>query len=651
MSTPKANGDAGAGHELRRDIQALRGVAVLVVVLYHYSLGGLERGYLGVDVFFVISGYLISRQILLLRQAGRFSLRDFYLRRARRLLPALYAMLGALAAWMLAFASESEWQAFSSQIHGAVGYYANVVFWLEGGYFGGDARLKPLLHLWSLAVEEQFYLLLPVLLIVLRPRWWLPVLALLAFASLGACLWLVGPAPEASFFLLPTRAWELLAGALLAAATLPGREPIAVVLTGVARWLAWPALLAAAAAVAFGHGRSHPGLDAGVVVSATVILIAARPGWLERGPLVAALARCGDISYSLYLVHWPLHALALSANLTRPLGWHASVGLLLLALLLAVLSYRFIEQPLRRPLADNRRFLGGIMITSLLLLALPWSRPRPPADEIDWPRVRAGVVGFDWRCDFSSTYDDPPECRNADRPRILVWGDSTAMHWVPGLAASGFEFRQATKSVCAPVLGIAPVLANYGEIWGNRCIAFNDSVMRHLERPDRSEQLVLLASTFTGFASQVFDGQRTLDADQDRVVAAFVATISRLREAGIAVAILAPLPSPGVDLGACLEKAAYGRHAADDLLASDCSFELDVSRERGAAALGLLGAIRRETAIEIVRPSDVLCSAGRCVASLDGVPLYRDALHLTRPGSEILVRRLRARLQALAERP
>ena len=210
---------------LRIDIQALRGLAVLLVILQHAKAGFIEAGFLGVDIFFVISGFLITGMLAKAIARGSFSFSEFYFRRAKRLLPAAYVTFATTAVLSYFLLDAAEWHDFTVQLAGAVTFTGNLALWQQTGYFEGAAALKPLLHVWSLAVEEQYYLLLPAAMALVPRRYWTAGNALLLFASLALCVVLTFSSPNAAFYLLPARAWELALGSLAALWTARGPAP------------------------------------------------------------------------------------------------------------------------------------------------------------------------------------------------------------------------------------------------------------------------------------------------------------------------------------------------------------------------------------------------------------------------------------------
>ena len=365
VSTP-VNAVATAAHSsepFRTDIQVLRGFAILLVLLHHGRLlPWLKAGHLGVDVFFVVSGYLITRVIQRALKDGTFSFTEFYLRRAKRLLPAAYSTFAVTVLLSNLFLTEPEMWDFAWQMLGAVTFTGNIALWMQTGYFEGAAQLKPLLHVWSLSIEEQYYLLLPAALMFTPPRFWkLGILAMVA-GSLLLCFALLSSKPGAVFYLLPTRAWELGLGSL---GVLVWEGSVA------GTWLArlfWPALAALLLVPFFPTGAPHPGLDALIVCTATLVILLRRhpllnQGWAARGP-----AHLGDISYSLYLVHWPLLAFSANAWVSPVPGW-VRAGLVVVSIFLSWGLYRWVEDPIRRlPFQATKKIICATLAASLGLV-------------------------------------------------------------------------------------------------------------------------------------------------------------------------------------------------------------------------------------------------------------------------------------------
>lgn len=355
----------------RPDIDGLRALAVLPVVLYHAGLG-FPGGYVGVDVFFVISGFLITSILRHDILSDRFSLLGFYDRRVRRIFPALFVMLGLTTLGAAAVLLPEHLLAFGRSLRATALFAANLHFWSLEGYFTEAAELKPLLHTWSLAVEEQYYLVFPPLLWgLMRSGKARLTLTALTLASFALALWQVRAAPQAAFYLPFGRVWELLAGSLLALSPDVARPLRAARL----RALLGLAGLAAILVPVFAYDRltPFPGLAALPPVLGTVAVLAtgaAGPGpvrWLlER----AVLRGIGLISYSLYLWHWPVLVLA-GYVAVLPMTWPQRVACLGLSFLLALLSWRFVERPFRGAARPGRVVLfGGAMSAIALTLVV-----------------------------------------------------------------------------------------------------------------------------------------------------------------------------------------------------------------------------------------------------------------------------------------
>lgn len=356
--------------QYRPDIDGLRAAAVLAVLLYHFDVPLFTGGFTGVDIFFVISGFLITQNIMADIGRGSFSFARFYVRRIKRLFPALYTtLLLSLLGSHLLFTPEHYAQ-FGKSLLCSVLSVSNILFWKEAGYFDTAAEFKPLLHTWSLAVEEQFYFVWPALLLLLsklgRKMWPVCFLILISIASLyGAEHWLHSD-PTGVFFLTPFRLAEFACGAVLV--WLPP-------LPATKKWLAEPLLALGLLGIswgifAFSKQTAFPGLHALIPCAGAALIIysgqAKFLGWLLRNPVAVAI---GLISYSLYLIHWPLLIFYKYWKYIEP-TWIERASLLLLCFLLAGLSWKFIEQPFRKGrVFSQRTFLVLCGLGAVLLLA------------------------------------------------------------------------------------------------------------------------------------------------------------------------------------------------------------------------------------------------------------------------------------------
>lgn len=637
-------------HGYRRDIDGLRAAAVAPVVLFHAGAPGFSGGFVGVDIFFVISGFLITGILVRDIQVPGAFLARFYDRRIRRIFPALLFMLAATSLAAVALMLPYELRKYGKDLVATFLFVSNIAFFREWqGYFGESSDLNPLLHMWSLAVEEQFYLVFPLALWGLhrlRLARLLPWILLGgALASLALATWLMmdGHA-KAAFYLLPSRAWELLLGAWLAVGPrrTAGRRVFNELLG------AGGLILIAYAVFALSPTSGVPGL-AGLIpcLGAALVIWSGRSQdtWTVRLLSTPAMVGLGLISYSLYLWHWPLLVLprvALMRDL-QPLEAAVAVGL---ATLMATVSWRYVERPFRRSAAVGERaatwsLAGGATATalglataSLLVGGLPGRLPQA-AVSLDQMRTRppASAACFE--------VVDPAEigaclAAGSGAPKVILWGDSHAMQYADALASrarrQGLDLRVAARGGCPPMVGVIP--GPLGAPPEDVCLAFNESVLKSIA-DDPSVRSVILAGRWVQFFFPPSDSQHRQLIAADRSVltpeqamgVGLGATIRALHDRPVEITVIGQSPEFEAALAPCLARAAWGR-----LTMEDCRFRNETLPSAPSAVI-LRRLVDAYPRVRLVDPTAVLCPGGACGAMVAGHPMTWDTDHLTAPSA------------------
>lgn len=546
----------------RRDIDGLRAVAVLPVVFYHAGTG-FTGGYVGVDVFFVISGFLITRLLARDLEDGRFSLLEFWHRRVRRIFPALFVMvlLTLIAGGFLMIPADYKELGQSALAQSLLA--ANFFFWDDTGYFARAAESKPLLHTWSLAVEEQFYVLFPLVLAWLwrggrvRVRRMLGVALLVSLAAS-----LPGPAwfPTTAFYLLPTRAWELLLGAILV--FMPEPKKAVAAFSGPAGLI-----MILASVFLYTVNTPFPGIAAVLPCVGAALVIwsgSAMQTWAHRLLSWRPVVFIGLISYSLYLWHWPVLVYSRKFLLGEPSPAFIAVQIGL-SLLLAVLSWRFVETPFRekRWLPDRPRMLRfGIVctvISALLGAALSATKglrarlpaavrqltENPPGMNYD-PNIEVSLA--DLQADRVPVIGDRAA---AGEPAFVLWGDSHAMAAHPVLDVLGRDHRQ--KGVAITRRGTTPLLGTWRPAEGKAALEFHQAALDYIRR-HRVPVVVLVSywanyteGSATGSSEFFITDDETLPLNAETGLAVLERglqrTLQALRESGVRqIAILRQVP-------------------------------------------------------------------------------------------------------------
>lgn len=657
-------------------VEGLRGLAIALVLLFHVGIPGLAGGYVGVDVFFVLSGFLITRGLIdELATTQRIRLCAFYARRARRLLPALtLVVLATLAASNAILSPVEEQQAVAASAAATGLFWANFYFMREtGDYFFGPGELQPLLHMWSLGVECQLYAIWPMLLRLCcssggllkeqRRRLQLVLLSVVFVSGVGFLL-LSAMAPTVSFYASPARAWEFALGAL--ATTVAPDKGALFSKADSALLLGLFLVIAGAITGEFlEHGQAIGSLSAalGTAFALAAIRQCAEVGrsYLGSPPLIWL----GAISYSLYLWHWPILSLSRSAALGERDLWRDSFAAAI-AVGLAYATYRSLEGPVyRRQYRVMRSDRGATVIGSACVAAILlgsgatlWvaNAKRNGDDRVrDLAQLAVRSSPFHENCHEAYPFDGhisaPSDCTLSGMPGggpTMLWGDSHADHLVPEISALLSQeiatVRQRSMSSCPPVLNAQPRI---GSTSISGCSEFNRQVAEEIEA-GRVWQSIIMAAYWSAYLGEptLNRTDRRIGYPEDSITNASAAeewltknlrsTIERIRQHARQVVIVAPIPTLAYPAPACL-----ARH--EDIACAVRRREVEVGRRRALHVMQ--EAIAGAENVRIWDPIDLLCEAEFCRPIRGGRVLYRDADHLSSGASEILAEDLQKALR------
>ncbi|MBT3070707.1 acyltransferase [Rhodomicrobium sp. Az07] len=643
----------------RSEIDGLRAIAIASVVLHHSGSQLFSGGYVGVDVFFVISGFLITSIIAKARAEGDFSWVGFYARRARRILPALFALLAAVAVASLVILAPTDLIQYGRMLIYTILFVSNFRLAAEQNYFNPTSQDNPLLHMWSLSVEEQFYLFWPIILVAavsLSPRRERLIVWSLAALSLVTAILLLHFMPKSAFYHLPSRGWELLAGALIALGHLPriGSKAVATTLSVLG------VVLIAVPVVAYDASTPFPGFFAVPPVLGCALVIFAEGQHrsligkiLSLRPIVAL----GLISYSLYLWHWPILAFP-HYLLKRELTGQETAILVAIATLIAFLSWRYVEQPFRKA-------QGGALIASEPASGFRWSFNR---SAYGGGAIAVALIAFGsyvqesrgalWRfpADIERLVKAIPQRNGRDcthveaiEPRlsrcelgapastvstgVIIWGDSHAEHFRPLLKAVYGDAAAYTHRGCQPLLD---VYVASDEDRGRGCfkrkkIAFNRILA---ENP----RVVVIAGYWL-YASR-YPVVRTLDQAVDATSsrlnfeASLKEEIRRLTDRGTKVILMGQVPVLRFGLRECPPVFRFfGREIEKCLYVRRRDAERDLNYvNRVLASLAV-----ENPMVKVFWPVPGLCKEDKCRVAKDAKPLYVDSNHLTPIGAMSLV--------------
>ena len=644
--------------DYRPDIDGLRAIAVLSVLFYHGGIKLFPGGFVGVDVFFVISGYLITSIIIREIKAGEFTLINFYERRIRRIYPALFTVVAFTLLVSALLFDAMDYANIGKSAISVTFFLSNVLFWTESGYFEAPSILKPLLHAWSLSVEEQFYILFPILMALIarffKSRFGL-TLALIATASLALSVYGINHDASAAFYLMQFRAWELLIGSLLALSALPSQIGITLrnilSATGIIMILASVAL--------YNHETPFPGMAALLPVMGSALIIYSGKGGTSLVGNVLSLRPIvfiGQISYSLNLWHWPLLLFGKYYLIREPTAMDLSIWLLV-TFTISTLAWKYVENPFRVKtfLIKPRIFVfaGSVMALSLITSAAIYLHDGFPL-RFSPEQEFLGRNDPEWRqwqkCTVARENGAPKSIRLCDMgadsstPEFFLWGDSHARALAPAINASaaqaGVAGRMTAMTSCPPLLGMDRPDERLGV-----CLQYEEMVLQYIQAHPELKTIILTARwalSAEGSRYKVEEGasvtlvdvviQNQNDSNAVLFDIGLDRTVAKLIELNRKVVIVSGVPEIGYDVPSSFSIAIRTGRDINNIIAPTFQEYL----ERNYIVLKTINGLKEKGTIQVVDPAQALCDDIRCNITADGQPLYLDNSHLSPFGAHYI---------------
>jgi peptidoglycan/LPS O-acetylase OafA/YrhL len=635
--------------EYRREIDGLRAVAVLPVILYHSGSQIFKGGYLGVDIFFVISGFLITSILANDLANNKYSILKFYERRARRILPALFTVLLFTSALAFLTLGPEDLKSYSQSLVSVNVFASNIYFYLTSGYFATDSEEIPLLHTWSLAVEEQFYVFFPILLSLIwfSRKSLISVLTILSIASFITCLVLIKTDPSANFYLLPSRAWELFLGALVAL----NYEKLVSIKLNIRQILSLIGLVLLLLSLTLLHKNlDHPGFPTLIPVTGTLLIIAFGHGTIiERLLSVRPLVFIGLISYSLYLWHQPIFAILRIKTLESPTDLSFLLAIIF-SIIAAWLSYRFIEGPFRKKQFLNQKLIFIMSILGLLFfigigIAGHIFKGWPNRFKVDFDFNSIAYSPERYKCHANSINGIIPVTAcifnsQLKQKRWAVLGDS---HGVELSYALGNKLKdisavqQLTYSGCPPALEFKTQVTGCHEWMGDAInyLSENEQVSHVLLAFRHTSYLNKLNNEFD-FPRKVLSDNKSLSNEQLHAIywQSFESMIKRLKDSGKQITILFPVPEPLGHITKLTTPSTIFNDTFDQtrLTLSRMRFEhlAKYSNEK-------LDNLVQKYSLSAIRPHEQLCDSSFCYSVIDNKAIYFDNNHLSNFGASLII--------------
>jgi peptidoglycan/LPS O-acetylase OafA/YrhL len=645
----------------RPEIDGLRAIAVLPVVLFHAGFSVFSGGYVGVDIFFVISGYLITTILLTEMEQDKFSLVNFYERRARRILPALFFVMFTSTVAAFFFLSPSHMQDFSQSLVAISLFSSNILFWQETGYWGVENELKPLLHTWSLAVEEQYYILFPLFLMLMwkfRKRWIFSSFVFIALISFLFSQYLSNVAPTANFFLLPTRGWELAIGSVIAFYFLYRPKEISTLLSNkyVEELMGFLGIaLILYSIFVYDEITPFPSMYAllPTVGTALVIVFANRETLVGQVLSSKLLVGIGLLSYSAYLWHQPLFAFSRHISLIHP-SKLTFIILSVFSFILAAITLKYIEAPFRNKAAVSRGQVFKFSVAGSLLFIIiglfvsyKGGLPHRFSDELDRiNKINNETLTANLKESFSKEMFETSLGKLAisvigdgspNSASFIVWGDSHAAMMLPAVHESAKNNQVKGIAIgrggCLPLVEAAQILPRYYD----SCLQHNEKVVEYIANHPNLKRVILISRWSIYAVGERFEREfghtvfikdyltTNISIDENKKVfnRSVARTLVKLREMGLEITIVRQVPETEFNIPDAYSKTLMFNYEFD--LEPDFSAYL----KRNKFVNDTFDGMREEYSLSFVNPHEVICNSEKCsVLNSDGIPIYRDTNHL-----------------------
>lgn len=641
--------------QYRADIDGLRAVAVLLVLVYHAGFSFISGGFIGVDVFFVISGYLITGIIKSEIEKGRFSLKKFYVRRIKRLIPALLGVLIVTSIFAVFLLLPRDLVSYAKSVISVIFSVSNMYFWrANGGYFEGSVHEVPLLHTWSLSVEEQFYLIWPFTLLLFAKylnHFYFKILLLVSiFVAIYLSQWVSEVTFGASYYLLPTRMFELLMGATLAISwkTLPQAPKVIMDLLSVMglALIVSSALVLTSASVFPGYNAVYPTLGAVLLIYSGK----SQGSIMNKFLSLPVMVWFGLISYSLYLWHWPIVAFI---NYTGyELTTSISTGIVAVSILLGWLSWKYVETPFRKsktvefkPVA-LKMYVLPCFIATVLCVGIVFKAGFPDRFDEDVLVMDAAINSkpalLRTSCHSPSRLSHQPpneECvlgaKDAPNARALLIGDSHSNHFTGFLDVIGerekITIMDYTMDECLPIFGL-----NWGhnKYYSDICEKRNGQIQEFIK--DSAFEYVILAGHWpTKNAYTYAFLPETGQVEQDQFKSVFtekmIETIQFVKDSGATPVFIYDSSPNGDKSPKCVIQ--------NKLFSNDktCHIEKDLVLKRDEMIMSVVQTLQEHFIdLVVLNPKDAMCNDTICYSMIEGIPLFLDQNHLNDMGSRII---------------